>query len=52
MGYHDNRNHNDVKRSSLRQRFRHVDWAMVILIMLLAIVVVVPMTVAVWRYLS
>jgi hypothetical protein len=53
MGYHDTRNHNDVeRRPSLLQRYRHIDWDMVILIMLLAIVVVVPTTVAVWRYLS
>jgi uncharacterized membrane protein len=36
----------------LSRRFRHIDWAMVILVMLLGIVVVVPTIVAVWRYLS
>ena len=36
----------------LSQRFRHIDWAIVILVMLLGIVVVVPTAVAIWRYLS
>jgi hypothetical protein len=53
MGYHDIRNHNDAEqRPSLLHRFRHIDWDMVILIVLLAIIVLVPTTVAVWRYLS
>ena len=56
MGYHDsNRDRDDEaerRPHSLQQRFRHIDWATVILVMLLGIVVVVPTVVALWRYLS
>jgi hypothetical protein len=53
MDYHDNRNLNGaIRRPSLLRRFRQIDWDMVILVMLVAIVVVVPTAVAIWRYLS
>jgi hypothetical protein len=56
MGYHgSNRDRdNDAERRppSLLRRFRHIDWALVILVMLLGIVIIIPTAVAVWRYLS
>jgi hypothetical protein len=55
MGYHDsNRNRDDAEQrpNSLLQRFRHIDWDMVISVMLVGIVVIIPTAVAVWRYLS
>jgi hypothetical protein len=50
---HDDRNLSGaIRYLSLLRRFRHIDWDMVILAMLVAIVVVVPTAVAIWRYLS
>ena len=50
---YDDRNLNAaIRYPSLLRRFRHIDWDMVILVVLVAIVVVVPTAVAIWRYLS